>query len=848
MSKFCIIDGYGFVFRAYHSLPPLTTKDGVPVGAIYGFANMLLKLIQKNNIEHVVVALDAGKKSFRNEIYPAYKANRPEAPEDLIPQFPIVRELISAFNIIPMEKVGFEADDIIATLAKKAVKQGYDVEIISSDKDLMQLVGGAVSMYDALKDVVIDSEKVKKKMGVEPHQVRDYLALVGDASDNIPGVKGVGAKTAQKLLEEFGSLEGILNNIENIQNPRQQKLMNEGLESAKLSYQLVGLNDNVEECDVEISKYHMDKEKLAKFLQEYGFKSLVSRVGAQEIINESNAKKEEKTTKITIENIADLQKLQNDLLRKGIIAVDSDENVLTVLDGTTLYSIPYNTQEDLFSNADTISKNIIAEFLLIIFANHSIKKLLFDAKPFLQQWNLNCDAVEDIAVMCYSIYTGYLDCTSLKAIAEHFSIQHESNAVMINRIYKALLDELLKEKSFSLYEYVDKPFIQCLIDLEKKGILLDANLLNELAIEFKKNADNLEGRIHDLCGEKFNIGSPKQLGEILFEKLQLPHGKKSKSGGYGTGADVLEKIAADGSQIANLILEWRQLTKLTSTYTNSLLEHLGKDGRIRTTFSAIKTSTGRLSSHNPNLQNIPIRSVQGNKIRKAFVAKEGCVLLSADYSQIELRLLAEMADITSLKEAFKKGDDIHTITAMEIFNTKEVTPELRRQAKMINFGILYGISSFGLAQRLGISSSEAKQHIENYFQRFPKVKQYMDDSIDFARKHGYVKTVIGRKCYVKDINSKHFAKRAFAERAAINAPLQGSNADIIKIAMINMPTEVKNCMVLQIHDELLFEVPKEKVNEYGAIIKKTMEEVVKMHLLVELKMGENWAESEKVLL
>ncbi|MSO14294.1 DNA polymerase I [Rickettsiales endosymbiont of Trichoplax sp. H2] len=850
----CIVDGYNFVFRAFHSLPPLTTSKDIPVGAVYGFINMLARLIEDNDCEMLAIALDSGKITFRNDIYPEYKAHRDEPDEALKIQFPIIREAIEAFGIKAIEVPGFEADDIIATYTTLALKNDFKVRVISSDKDLIQLMQDKVEIFDPLKKKHITSDIVLEKYGIKHTQMIDYLSLVGDASDNIPGVKKVGPKTAAKLLNQFNTLENAYDNIEKVEPVRIQALLNDSKKEAFLSKKLVTLDHEVKvPFNIEELKFtNIDEDKLSNFLNKYEFKSL----NTKKLINsKNNSTNNVKTVNSKSISLDELCKLQLDIEKFGKFYFHVHENVFFCYFGDNLYKINLDNQLNLlsFEDKNNNSLNNIIQKLKKIFEDSSIKKVSFDTKSIIHICN-NLDikfiSFDDISLLSYVLHTGKQK-INLENLIEHYNISYKNyDAFCIYLLHDTLKSQLAKERKFEIYEAIEKPLLSLLVKIENKGIKVDKDLLVNLGIKFEKNLKLMQEEIYQLSDEEFNIGSPKQIGEILFDKLKLEGGKKSKkSGSYITDAETLEKHASSGILIAEKILEWRHYSKLISTYINALQKAINKsDGRIHTTFSLTTTSTARLSSHDPNLQNIPIRTNDGNQIRKAFIAKENHLIVSGDYSQIELRILADIANINSLKEAFKNKKDIHSITASQIFNIplEEVNSEYRRKAKAINFGIIYGQSAYGLANSLQISREEAFSYIESYFKQYPGIKEYMDTTIQFAKKHGYVKTLMGRKCYVENINDRNYNLRNFAERAAINAPIQGTASEIIKKAMVSLSSKLQDFLILQIHDELLFEIPKNIVEESCIKIKNTMMNAFKLSIPidVEISYGESWYDAK----
>ncbi len=898
--KLILIDGYGFVFRAYHAMARTNMRraDGTPTGAVFAFTNMLIKIIADHKTDFIAVVFDAGKATFRNEIYAEYKANRAAAPEDLIPQFPLVREAATALNLAIVEKVGYEADDLIATYTKIGKETGHDVMIISSDKDLMQLIGPGVEMYDPLKSRMIGNAEVFEKFGVTPDKVLDVLALMGDSSDNIPGVPGIGPKTAAELINEFGDLEGVLSNTGKIKQNKRREVLEENKEKARLSKRLAALCFDVP-LDSQIEHFAVkqtDTPMLVKFLKEQGFKSLISRVDKNHDAAMPELKSVEKKVatpshNTLIDNANNLKKwvdsvgeiysivvhVENDAKSKSAIGIALSVNGKSCYLPLNIKSAPKQTS--LFGDEEAEEKtatNSIKDAIIALkgmFSDPLIVKIGHDLKPLMRvakDCGIEISPIDDIMMMSYSLETGLHghDLTNIlirynkeeypetKALAELEPekampyICGKSDAIL--HIHAELKQRLLADKSVTLYEKMDKQLISVLADMENNGIKVDPVRLKELSEVFAIEIKRLEEEIFKLADCEFNIGSPKQMGEVLFDKLGLSTGKKSKkSGAYSTDVKVLQGLAADGHEIASKILEWRHVSKIKGTYSDALPKQIEADGRIHTNFAMAATNTGRLSSHDPNLQNIPIRTELGNKIREAFIAEKGCKLISADYSQIELRLLAHIADIDVLKEAFVKDYDIHSATASQIFGVdiSQVDSDLRRKAKTINFGIIYGISAFGLAERLGISRMEASDYIKKYFLQYPGIEAYMKETVEFARKHNYVQTIWGRKCYINGINDRNPAMRQFSERAAINAPLQGSAADIVKKAMIVLANKIKADnlparILLQVHDELVVEVPEDKAEHIAKIIKTVMQDVVNLSVpaTVDVGIGNNWRE------
>ena len=922
-----LIDGSGFIFRAYHALPPLTRKsDGLPVGAVSGFCNMLFKIIEdqkgSNAPTHLVVVFDAKGKTFRSDIYPEYKMNRPPAPEDLVPQFPLTRDATRAFGLACIEQEGFEADDIMATLAIQARDAGGHVTIVSSDKDLMQLVGNGVEMYDAMKNKRIGSEQVVEKFGVGPNRVIDVQSLAGDSVDNVPGAPGIGIKTAALLINEYGDLDSLLERASEIKQPKRRETLIDNADQIRTSRDLVTLKTDMKmDCDLDDFAVHApDPEVMLKFLSEMEFRTMSARiankfgVSAPEIkaSDKSNAENniiELKHIPINtknyelIDNINDLNRWVKKIYQRGYVAVDTETTglndmivdlvgiCLSVEIGEACY-IPLghtNGEDDLFGGASLCSGQINLEEALTILRpvlqDPSIIKIgqniKYDTKIFAR-YNVNLTPVDDTMLLSYAINGGkhnhgmdylserYLDHKpiSIKSLlgsgksAITFDKVPISDAVnyaaedadITLRLWKLFKPMLHANSVTKVYEKLERPLIPVLAKMEMDGIKVDRNTLSRMSNNFAQSMSGLEAEIYDLAGQSFNVGSPKQLGEILFDKLELPGGKKGKTGAYGTGVDVLEDLASEGYELPVKVLDWRQMSKLKSTYTDALQGHINPNtGRVHTSYVISGASTGRLSSTDPNLQNIPIRSEAGRKIREAFIAEEGNVLLSLDYSQIELRILAHIAKIDTLKQAFHEGQDIHALTASQMFNVplENMDPMIRRQAKAINFGVIYGISGFGLARNLRIPRKEAQSFIDTYFERFPGIRTYMDETVSFAKENGYVETLFGRKVHTSEINAKG-PQAGFAKRAAINAPIQGTAADIIRRAMIQMPNAIAHLpvkMLLQVHDELIFEVNKDALSETTEVVRKIMEKasepVVKLDvpLVVDAGFGSNWADA-----
>lgn len=865
-----IIDGYGFVFRAYHVQPPLASPDGLPVGAIYGFTSMLIKLLNDFKPERAVVVLDHGGKNFRHEIYPDYKAHRQPVPEDLLMQLPLVKEVALALNFKCISMAGYEADDLIAAIATKSSASNQKAILISSDKDLMQLVDSNIAMYDPAKSKYIDKQVILEKFGVDASKVREVQALIGDKSDNIPGVAGIGPKTAASLINEYGSLEQIINNLDKLSNPRYQNLILNDLENAKISWHLVGLDSSVD-FGCQLSEFEWQApatEKLSNFIERYGFKSLVKRVESLfqlKITHESKSQIEAaKVNLISMVKVEEINELLSAIKRSGIVGVtyfqENSMHVFCLAAANSIYKINYaiaSKERDLFSvNIENKEINSdVNKFLDQIFKDPSIKKVTYNLKGILKVLSYRPSSFDDLMLMDYLASAG----TQVKQLSDiifeytskQLSPEFCYQVVDFIECYNELQNRLVADKVLDLYQSIELPICYILDDMEKTGVEVDVAFLNKLSREYGQILTHTEQEIYKICGQEFNISSPKQLGMVLFDQLKLPHGKLSgKTKSYSTNSEILEKLSEDGYQIAKLLLDYRHLSKLKNTYLDSLPSQVDPiTKRIHTTFLQSVTSTGRLSSVNPNLQNIPIRTEEGNRVREAFVAAYGKKLISADYSQVELRILSHVAAIDDLQKAFEEEKDIHSQTASQIFDVpiSQITSDLRRKAKAINFGIIYGISAFGLAKQIGVSQKEAAEYIKYYFIKYPGIEQYMKSTIDFAKTHGYVTNLLGRRCYLPNINTKDHTLRSFSERAAINAPMQSLTSDIVKIAMIKICKEfetgnIKAKLILQIHDELIFECPDQEVDLVSSIIKKNMTSayLLKVDLKTEVNIGENW--------
>lgn len=913
--KVCLIDGSGYIFRAFYGLPMMTSPSGVPVNAVFGYTNMFLRLTQNIKCDYCLVLFDAKRRNYRNEIFPDYKGTRAEIPEELIPQFPIIREATNALNLNYLEMEGYEADDLIATYARQATEKGMEVVVVSADKDLMQLIRDGVEYYDPMKDKFYGPEDVKEKFGVYPERVVDVQALAGDSIDNIPGVPGIGLKTAAQLINDFGSLEEVLNRASEIKQNKRRETLLANIDNARISLQLVTLKNDVP-VEKDITAFscrapHLDV--LHKFIDDYGFRSLKNRIEKwadercsflPEDVQNTVFKEVEKHYEL-VQTEEQLKKWVERIKQKRLFAFDTETTgfnpvfdkivgfSLATEEGIACY-VPLahvsGHKTDLFSApADNEIRQLdfatVKKHLAPLFADKAILKIghniKFDMHFFAQVIGENAvfAPVEDTAVISY-VLDSSTHGHGMDELAEIFlqyqTIKYEEvcgsgrdkitfDKVELNkalayaaedadvtlRLYNVLKPRLFAEKLLNVYESFDRPLIPVLKDMEQQGIMVDAQALHRLSTDFEGRMRILETEVYNLAGEEFNLSSPKQIGEILFGKMGLK-GKKTPGGAWQTGADVLEQLAEDGCELAQKILDWRALAKLKSTYSDALLELLDKNSRVHTTFSQIVANTGRLASSNPNLQNIPIRTEEGKKIRECFIARPGCKIISSDYSQVELRLLAAVADVKALKNAFAAGVDIHAATASHVFGIPydKVDANTRRHAKAINFGIVYGISAYGLARQIGVAPEDAKAYIDAYFREMPEIKKYMDDTIAFARANDYVLTPFGRRCSIMGINDKNKRLAANAERAAINAPIQGGAADIIKLAMNRIPDELKKHglktkMLLQVHDELVFEAPENEVEEASKIIKAIMEGVVNLSVpfVAEVGVGDNWTQA-----
>jgi DNA polymerase-1 len=849
MKKVVLVDGYGLVFRAFHSLPPLRRpSDQAPVGAVYGFTKMLLKLVQQHDFSHIAVVFDSGAPNFRHELYSAYKANRPEVDADLIAQFPMMREVVRAFGIKGIEHDGFEADDMIATYAYMARNQGFEVEVVSSDKDLMQLVQDGISLYDPVKDKKIGYQEVVEKFGVSPLQVRDVLALTGDSADNVPGVKGIGPKTAAELLQSFVTLNGVYEHLHDIKQEKRRQMLQECKEMAFLSYELVGLKKDAPmtySLD-ELFFENVNSEMVASFARKFGFKSIVQQFAKDMEVSIPSAHPASFRVLNNAQELASALELYSKtppymiglLLHEGVLSLSFASTDLKIAINCLVGGVaqPSLLEEESFQTQWLE----VLEILKPLLVSRAVVKVTMDAKAFYKLAPFT-QLLEDVGIMSYTLHAGKQQ-NNLLDVAQFCGVDGmEQNSRIVIKVYESLKQEIIAQRLATLYERVDRQMPRVLFNMQNNGVGLDVLYLNALSRGFEAKLQAIESEIFAFAGYELNLGSPKQVAELLFEVLSLPKTKKGDS----TDAETLEELAAQGHSIATLLLNWRQYSKLISTYTKALPKSIdARTGRVHSTFSATSTITGRLTSNNPNLQNIPIRTEEGSKIRNAFIAGKGNLIVSADYSQIELRLLAHCAEIPALIQAFARNQDIHALTASTLFDVdlSQVTEQMRRQAKTVNFSIIYGISPYGLARRLEIPQLQAKRYIEEYFKQYPEIHSYMQRTLEFARTHGYVKTIFGRKCPADGINDRNFARRSFAERSAINAPLQGSAADIIKKAMSLLDPDIQQFMVLQIHDELLFEIPESLCRSVIVRIKATMESVAKLSvpLVANVAYGESW--------
>ena len=911
---FYLIDGSGYIFRAYYALPPLSRKsDGLPTGAVSGFCSMLFKLLEDSksnqNLQkptHFAVIFDSARKTFRNEIYSDYKANRSEAPDDLAPQFEYIRKSVLAFNLPSVDLPNYEADDLIATYVDQILKKGAKVTIVSSDKDLMQLYKKGVRIFDPMKNKFITDDDVVKKFGVDASKVIDVQSLAGDSSDNVPGVPGIGVKTAAELINKYGTLENLLKSAHEIKQNKRRETLIENKDKALISKKLVTL-DHKSPVNRELSEFklqNIDKDKLYKFLREMEFNRLlssaISAYGEPELesnkIETQNLDKQQKINNknyYLINSLDEIDKWIEEAEEVGEVAVDTETTSLDPhqadLVGISLCSkigkacyIPVGHK-----SPKCLKKDAVIKKLKKILEDPSIKKIgqniKFDFIVFYK-CGITLSSMEDTMLMSYVLDAGK-NRHNMDTLSEihlgHKTISFKEmvgtgkkeinfseveldkakdyaaeDADVTFRLYKKFIKNLKSEKMINIYEIFEKPLIKILAFMEIEGVEIDSKFLKSLSSKFEKKIQKLEKEVFKISKKEFNIASPKQLGEIIYNDLKIAGLKKTKKGSFATSASVLEDLAFKGHEFPKLILDWRQVSKLKNTYSDALPEHLNPNTkRVHTSFLLAATTTGRLASSDPNLQNIPIKSEDGKDIRKAFKAKKDHLLISADYNQIEMRILADLADVKELKKAFKNKEDIHSLTASQIFNIdiKKVNQDHRRKAKAINFGIIYGISQYGLAKQINVSNYEAEEFLNSYFAKFPEIKVYMDNTIKFCRKSGYVNNIFGRRSHFNGINDKNFNVRNFQERAAINAPIQGSASEVMRLAMIRLDkklSEEKNSnskMLLQIHDELIFEIPKKDEKVMIKLIEKEMTSVAQSDyhsfstpLTVDINVGDNW--------
>ena len=908
---FYLVDGSGYIFRAYYALPPLTRKsDGLPTGAVSGFCSMLFKLLEDsksdNNLQkptHFAVIFDAARKTFRNEIYSDYKANRSEAPDDLIPQFEYIRKSVLAFNLPSIDLINYEADDLIATYTEQILDKGAKVTIVSSDKDLMQLYKKEVRLYDPMKNKFISQEDILNKFGVDSKKVIDVQALAGDSSDNVPGVPGIGVKTAAELINKYGTLEKLLKNAQEIKQNKRRETLIDNRDKAIISKKLVTLKKDVP-VDRKIEEFKLqkiNKDKLYKFLREMEFNRLlsstISAYGEPNITSkDAEFKIKEKPQVINkknyhlIKNEKEIDKWVKEAEESGELAIDTETSSLDAHQAE-LIGISLSTKIGkacyipIGHNSDgCIKKEVVIKKLKSLLEDKSVKKIGQNIKfdfIILYKQGIKMNSMEDTMLMSYVLDAGKnrhnMDILS-EIHLNHKTITFKEmvgtgkkeinfsevelvkameyaaeDADVTYRLYKIFNKNLKSEKLTNIYEIFEKPLIEILAFMEIEGIRIDSKFLKNLSEKFEKKIKDLEKQIFKISKKEFNIGSPKQLGEIIYNELKIAGLKRTRKGSFATSASVLEDLAFKGNQFPQLILDWRQVSKLKNTYSDSLPEHINpKTKRVHTSFLLAATTTGRLASSDPNLQNIPIKTEDGKDIRRAFIAADGFTLLSADYNQIEMRILADLADVKELKKAFKNNEDIHSLTASQVFNIdiKKVDQDTRRKAKAINFGIIYGISQYGLAKQINVTNYEAEVFLKSYFLKFPEIKYYMDSTIKFCRTSGYVNNIFGRRSHFNGINDKNFNVRNFQERSAINAPIQGSASEIMRLAMIRLDKKLKNTktkILLQIHDELIFEVPNKEIEDISKIIENEMTSVTKsdLHsfstpLTVDVNIGDNW--------
>jgi DNA polymerase-1 len=901
-----LVDGSGFIFRAFHALPPMTRPDGTPVNAVFGFTNMLAQLLKEHTGSHIAVIFDAGRHTFRNRLYEAYKAHRPPAPEELIPQFALVREATEAFGVPAIELSDWEADDLIAAYAKAAEDAGGEATIVSSDKDLMQLIRPAVRMLDPLKKRPIGPAEVMEKFGVTPDKVIEVQALIGDSTDNVPGVPGIGPKGAAQLIAEYGDVESVLAAAPSMKASKRRDMLIEHADKARISRELVTLREDAPlplPLEALVVK-EPDAAHLVNWLSAQGFRSTISRLGltasAPAIADLAKPEVKADTPKadvpfagyVTVSNPDDLRVWAEAARTAGCFALDTETDGLDAM-RANLVGLSMATAAGhacyVPLRHEVLAEQIpLAEVIAILgplFDDPSILKVLQNAKfdmmvlgragfppltpiddtmliSFAQDAGAHGHGMDELSRLHLGhtpipydqvTGTGRGRLTFAQVPIDKATEYAAEDADVTLRLWETLKPRLRENHALALYEQVERRLIPVLLDMERAGIKVDADELRRMSADFEQRMGVMEADCHRLAGHAFNVGSPKQLGEVLFDEMNLPGGKRMKTGAWGTDSSVLQTLADQGHELPSRILEWRQLQKLKSTYADALVEQINPEtGRVHTSYAMAIAQTGRLSSTDPNLQNIPIRTEEGSRIRRAFIAEPGHVLVSADYSQIELRLLAHVADIPALKESFANGEDIHARTASEVFGVpmEGMDANTRRRAKAINFGIIYGISGFGLARQLGIGPGEAQEYIRRYFQRYPGIRDYMDRAKQEAKDKGYVTTPFGRRCWISGIADKLPARRAYAERQAINAPLQGGAADIIKRAMVRLPAVLaRDCptarMLLQVHDELLFEVPEADAPHLASVARAVMEHAATLSvpLTVETGIGHSWSEA-----
>jgi DNA polymerase I len=921
-----LIDGSGFIFRAFHALPPMNRPDGTPVNAVFGFCNILSRFLREHAGTHIAVIFDAGRLTFRNRLYEAYKAHRPSPPEEMIPQFTLVREATAAFGVPAIELSDWEADDLIASYALAFENVGGRTTIVSSDKDLMQLIRPSVEMLDPIKQKIIGPMEVIEKFGVPPNMMVEVQALIGDSTDNVPGVPGIGPKGAAQLVNEYGSLNAVLSAAHSMKPSKRRDMLIEHADKARISHQLVTLRSDAPlSLPLEaLVRRDPDREQLGHWLIKQGFRSLVARLGLNGVVGTGSAAIQaenpgsevspKSATEVfavsrrgapgqkappssfgpyqTVTAIADLVAWIEVASAAGIIGMDTETNGLDPMradlvglsmateNGKACY-VPLRHEGDLAQIGIPDAISVLGPMLTDTSVLKVFQNAKFDVTVLTRAGFPMPSLIDDPMLLSYAHEAGlhghgldeltrlhlghsmisYDEVTGTGRSRVPFSMvpiekatpyaAEDADAAL--RLWTVLKPRLREAGALHLYEHIDRRLISVLLDMERAGVKVDADDLRRMSVEFEVRMGVIEQECHALASHPFNVGSPKQLGEVLFDEQKLPGGKRMKTGAWGTDSSILQSLAEQGHALPGRVLEWRQLQKLKSTYADSLIDQINPDtGRVHTSFAMAIASTGRLSSTDPNLQNIPIRTEEGSRIRGAFIAEPGYVLVSADYSQIELRLLAHVADLTPLKESFSRGEDIHARTASEVFGIpmKGMDSMTRRRAKAINFGIIYGISSFGLARQLGISPGEARDYIERYFLRYPGIREYMNTTRDAARRLGYVVSPFGRRCWMPGIADKNPARRAYAERQAINAPLQGGASDIIKRAMVRLPNALqsaglKSRLILQVHDELLFEAPEEEAITVASIAREVMQSAAKLSvpLVVETGIGHTWAQA-----